>query len=101
MRVTITARHCEVSDELPQRAREVLGRLEKVAARAHTGRVTFVEEHGEPSVELQVHTVRGQVYVARASGTDHRTALDRAADRMRRQLGRAPARRRTRQRAAR
>lgn len=101
MRITITARHCQVSDDLHERARAVVQRLAKVAARTHAARVTFVEEHGETAVELQVNTVRGRVHVARASGPDHRTALDRAADRMRRQVGRAPARRRTLQRTPR
>jgi ribosome-associated translation inhibitor RaiA len=52
-------------------------------------------------VELQVQAARGKVHVARGLGTDHRTALDRAADRLRRQVGRSPARDRTLQRQGR
>ncbi|MBI1967480.1 MAG: HPF/RaiA family ribosome-associated protein [Gemmatimonadetes bacterium] len=99
MRVTITARHCEVSDELRARARELMQRLGKVAGRPHDGQVTFEEDHGEASVELRLHTARGVVHVGSALGPDHRTALDRAAARVRRQLDKsAPSRRRTVQR---
>jgi ribosomal subunit interface protein len=90
MRVTITARHCEVSAELRARASEQLDRLERVARRAHQARVLFLMDAGQPVVELQLHTVRGKVNVARAPGADHRTALDRATARLRRQLGREP-----------
>lgn len=101
MHVTITARHCEVTDELRERARMLVDRLEKVAQRGHRARVTFLAEHGELAVELQLHTVRGRVHIARATGADLRSALDRVAERMRRQVGRSPARRRTLQRSSR
>lgn len=96
MRITITARHCEVSDELRARARALMERLGKVAGRPHDGQVTFEEDHGEPAVELRLHTARGVVHVGSAAGSDHRTALDRAAARVRRQLDKktAPTRRR-------
>ena len=63
MRVTITARHCEVSDELRQRTEEQLARLERVARRAHEARVLFLVDAGQPTVELQLHTVRGKGYM--------------------------------------
>ena len=100
MRVTITARHCEISAELRARARELMERLGKVAGRPHDGSVTFAEDHGAASAELRLHTARGVVHVAGAVGADHRSALDRAMARLRRQLDKkpAPARRRTVQR---
>jgi ribosome-associated translation inhibitor RaiA len=101
VRVTITARHCEVSDALRARARDIVSRLDKVGARLHAARVTFGEDHGESLVELEVRATRGKVHVARGLATDHRTALDRAAERMRRQVGRLPARVRTLQRQGR
>lgn len=101
MRVTITARHCEVSDELRARARDLVSRLEKVSSRLHAARVTFGEDHGESMVELRVQAARGKVHVARGLGADHRSALDRAADRVRRQVGRIPARDRSLQRQGR
>ncbi len=101
MRITITARHCDVSDHLRERARDLVARLEKVAPRLDVARVTFSEDHGAAEVELQMRGVRGQAHVARGSGADHRSALDRAVERMRRQVRRAPARRRALQRQAR
>ena len=86
MRITITARHREIPDELRARARAQLERLGKVAARPHDGRVVFADDHGEAAVEIRLHTARGKVYVGRALADDHRTALDRAAQRVRRQL---------------
>jgi ribosome-associated translation inhibitor RaiA len=86
MRMTITARHCEIPAELRARARDLLARLGKVAARPHDGRVIFADDHGEAAVEVRLHTARGRVYVGKALGSDYRTALDRAVARVRRQL---------------
>jgi ribosomal subunit interface protein len=93
MRITITARHADISPDLRQRARDVLTRLAKVATRPHDGRAIFGDDHGVATVELRLHTVRGVVLIARAEGDDHRSALDRAAARVRRQLDKAPAKR--------
>lgn len=96
MRITITARHCEIAADLRARARDLMDRLGKVAGRPHDGRVTFEADHGEALAEVRLHTARGVVYVGSAGGPDHRTALDRAASRVRRQLERrTPPRRRT------
>lgn len=86
MRITITARHCEIPDELRARARTLLERLGKIAARPHDAQVIFAEDHGEAAVEVRLHTARGKVHVGKAQADDHRTALDRAAQRVRRQL---------------
>jgi len=86
MRITITARHCAIPDELRARARTLVERLAKVAARPHDARVIFADDHGAAAVELRLHTARSKVYVAKAQADDHRSALDRAAQRVRRQL---------------
>ena len=86
MRITITARHVEIPDELRARARTLLDRLGKVAARPHDAQVVFADDHGEAAVEVRLHTARGKVYVGKALADDHRTALDRATQRVRRQL---------------
>jgi len=39
-------------------------------------------------VEIRLHVPRGEVLVARGDGPDHRTALDRAEERLKRQLER-------------
>ena len=49
------------------------------------------------SAELRLHASRGELLVARGEGDDHRTALDRAEERLRRQLDKvAPRSRRSR-----
>lgn len=92
MHITVTARHCDVTPDLRLRARALVERLAKVAARPHDGQVIFSENHGVAAAELRLHTAR-IVLVGRAEGVDHRTALDRAAARVRRQLDKSPAKR--------
>ena len=93
MRITVTARHCEVSDDLRVRGRTLVERLARVASRPHDGQVVFGDDHGVATVELRLHTARGLVLVGWAEGTDNRSALDRAAARVRRQLDKSPAKR--------
>ncbi len=100
MHVTITARHCEIPEELRLRARTLLERLCKVAVRPHDGQVTFTADHGSPRVEVRLHAARGVVHVGRAEGPDHRSALDRAVARVRRQLDKALPRKTRRRRRA-
>ena len=93
MRLTITARHCDIPEDLRARARARLERLDRLAPRSHHLQLIFGAEHGRPTVELRLHTNRKQVHVATADGADHRSALDRAVAKVRRQLDKAPVRR--------
>jgi ribosome-associated translation inhibitor RaiA len=68
-------------------------RLAKLATRAHDAQVLFGDDHGVAIVELRLHTVRGHLLVGRAEAVDHRTALDRAVARVRRQLDKSPTKR--------
>lgn len=86
MRVTMTKRHCEISDELKIRATTVLDKLAKVASRPQSAEVIFDEEHGAKMVEIVLALPRGQTKVAKAEADDFRTALDRAAGKVRNQL---------------
>jgi ribosomal subunit interface protein len=90
MRVTVTARHCDVSDELRALARARVERLRRFASRAHGAQVVFDDLHGVARAEVRLHTTRGLVCVGRGEGTEHRSALDRAVARVRRQLDKAP-----------
>ncbi|HZI21833.1 MAG TPA: HPF/RaiA family ribosome-associated protein [Gemmatimonadales bacterium] len=94
MRITITARHCVVPPELRARARTLLERLARVAARPHDAQVVFVADHGRPTVEVRLHAARRTLHVGTARGTDHGSALDQAVAKVRRQLEKSPARRR-------
>lgn len=86
MRVTMTKRHCEISDELKNRATTVVDKLAKVASRPQSAEVIFDEEHGAKVVEIVLSLPRGQTKVAKVEANDFRTALDRAADKVRSQL---------------
>ena len=86
MQLTITSRHNEVPEALRLRAETVLGRLARFAQRPTHAQVEFDMEHQRASAELRLHAARGVVHVASAEAKDHRTALDRAAAKLRRQL---------------
>jgi ribosome-associated translation inhibitor RaiA len=51
--------------------------------------VVFDTEGIRQMVELRLHVGAGDILVASAEGPDHRTALDRAEDKLRRQVERA------------
>jgi ribosomal subunit interface protein len=92
MQTTITARHCEISESLRERALTVVERLGGFARRPVESAVVFDADAGQQTAELRLHLSRGEILVARGEGADHRTALDRAEEKLRRQLERASAR---------
>lgn len=94
MQVTITSRHEAVPDDLRVRAEAVAIRLAKLAHRPTRASVEFDLEHQRHTAELRIHAARSAVYVASGEAADHRTALDRAAAKLRRQLDKKPAARR-------
>jgi|SRR5712671_2217246 len=86
MRITITARHTEIDDDLRAHTTELVGKVAKLARRPHHAQVTFSEDHGEAAVEIEVHVPRGRVHIAKAQAADQRSALDAAIARIKRQL---------------
>src|SRR5580765_7112438 len=86
MRITITARHTEIDDDLRAHTKELVEKVAKIAHRPQHAQVVLTEEHGEAGVEIEVHVPRGRVHIAKAQAADHRTALDAAIARMKRQL---------------
>lgn len=88
MRTTITARHCEIPEALRERAQTVLERLGNFARRPVEATVVFDADGLDRIAELRLHVARGEVLIARGEGEDHRTALDRAEEKLRRQLER-------------
>jgi putative sigma-54 modulation protein len=91
MQTTITARHCEISDTLRERALTVVERLGTLAGRPIEATVVFDVEGLRQTAELRLHVARGEVLVATGEAEDHRTALDRAEDKLRRQVEKASA----------
>jgi len=92
MRVTMTKRHCEISDELKARADKVVEKLVKVANRPQSAEVIFDEDHGAKMVEIVLVLPRGHTKVAKAESKDFRTSLDSAAAKIRNQLQKEPRR---------
>ena len=86
MQLTITSRHEEVPEALRTRAEVVVNRLARFAHRPTRAQVEFDLDHHRATAELRLHAARGTVHVASAEAGDHRTALDRAAAKLRRQL---------------
>jgi ribosomal subunit interface protein len=86
MRITITARHTEVDHDLRVHTRDLVEKVVKLVRRPHHAQVIFTEDHGEAGVEIEVHAPRGRVHVAKSQAADHRTALDAAIARVKRQL---------------
>jgi ribosomal subunit interface protein len=96
MQTTITARHCEIPDALRERARAVAERLGALAHRPIEATVVFDADGPLRTAELRLHVSRGEVLVAKGDGDDHRSALDRAEEKLRRQLEKVSQPRRSR-----
>ncbi len=92
MQVTITSRHEEVPAALRERAETVLARLAKLTHRPTRGQVEFDLQHQRATAVLRLHAAQNAVFVASADAPDHRTALDRAAAKIRRQVDKQPGR---------
>jgi ribosome-associated translation inhibitor RaiA len=96
MNTSITARHCDVSDDLRERADAVLSRLGALHARPTEGTVVFDVGPSVAIAELRLRGERGERFMARGEDHDHRSALDRAEQKLRRQIERGSSLRRTR-----
>ncbi|MFI5279299.1 MAG: HPF/RaiA family ribosome-associated protein [Gemmatimonadales bacterium] len=86
MQTTITARHEDIPEDLKARAMVVVARLAKRANRPTSAHVTFDRSKAEASAEIVLNAARNAVFVASAAASDHRTALDRVAAKLQRQL---------------
>lgn len=96
MQVTVTARHCEITDALQERAAQVAHRLGALAHRPIGCTVVFSMDGQSSTAELRMQDGRGETLVASGDGSDHRTALDRAEERLKRQLQAVGGRQRSR-----
>lgn len=101
MQTTISARHCELTDSLRERTEAVASHLERLSPHALEATIVF-ETEGQPPVcrvEIRLHARGRKVLIGIADGPDHRTALDRAEEKLRPQLEKAtrPRARRTTQ----
>ena len=94
--VTVAARHCDIQPDLRARAEVIARRLAHITPFAHEASVIFDAGPKNGLVELRLHLAGGRILVAGAEATEHRTALDLAEGRLRRQLERPAARARRR-----
>ena len=90
MKVLVTVRHCAIEDELRDRAVELIRRVAKLATRPRRAEIVFDRDHNSSIVEFQLYLPRGQTHVSSAEAPDFRTALDRAAGKLRNQLDKMP-----------
>jgi ribosome-associated translation inhibitor RaiA len=86
MPITITARHCELPDLLRERAHEIATRLELRVGRPSDVTVLFDIDAGVSTAELRLIAPGEEPVLAAGRGEDHRSALDQAEARLRRQL---------------
>lgn len=100
MKTTVTARHCEIPEEIRTRAEDVADKLARMAHRPQRMEIVFDNDHQRRIVELKMWLPRSQTLVASGDETDFRTALDRAAEKLRSQLEKNAARTPRRQPAA-
>lgn len=88
MDVAITTRHGTIPDSLRDQAERLMQGFQRLHTRATSAAVRFEGEGFEKSVEARLHLGGGPPLVAHASGPTFRAALDRAVDRLDRQLKR-------------
>jgi ribosomal subunit interface protein len=96
MDTTISARHCEISEALRDRTLAVTDRLAQLSPHALDATVVFDVTPTESTAEIRLHVRGGKFLVGAGSAADHRTALDRAEEKLRPQLEKITTRRRTR-----
>jgi ribosomal subunit interface protein len=88
MRTTVSARHCTITEDLRERAERIVSRLAGRTPFGQEATVVFDAESLAHTVEIRFRLSGGEVLVAAGEGTDHRSALDQAERRLRRQLSR-------------
>jgi len=88
----ITVRHCDIAPDLRDRVLSILQRIGRLAGRPTDATAVFSAAGGLAGVELRLDAAGGPLLVARANAGDHRTALDRAEERLRRQVARVSGR---------
>ncbi len=89
MKTLITARHCEVPEDVRERAEMLIEKTARKVSRPQRAEVIFDDDHDRKIVELQLVVPRGRVHICTAEAQDLRTALDRAIDKLNNQLDKA------------
>ena len=93
LRVQITARHCEVPEDVLERTESQVLALAKYSPRASAADVVYMEEKLTKVAEIIMHIDGGEPVVARGEGQEFRSALDELIERISRRLRRQRERR--------
>ena len=93
MRVIISARHTELTDNLRAEIDEQFQRLERFDPRISRAEVTLLEQKAHCEVEALLSIDRAERVHAHADGPDFRTAVGSVVDRLSTQLKRLHSRR--------
>jgi ribosomal subunit interface protein len=88
MHTTISVRHTEITADLRSRTDGVMARIGQLSPHALESTVVFDQSPTAHLVEIRLHMRGGLIVVGHGEGPDHRTALDRADEKVRRQLER-------------
>jgi ribosomal subunit interface protein len=88
MDVTISARHGTVSAGIRRHAVDRLRRLERFERRPARAQVFFDAQRGAKKVEAHLTVMGGGLFIAHAAAPSYRNALDRALERLTRQIQR-------------
>jgi ribosomal subunit interface protein len=86
VQITITARHCEIPDDVRQRAQESAEKLARIAHRPQGAEIVFDLENQRHLAEFRMWLPRGQMLIASGEAADFRSALDRAVEKLRSQI---------------
>ena len=100
MQISTTARHCDLDPEVRLFAQKRLARLERFARDILEAHLTVTAEGYRHSAEISLKLRRHEM-VIRQESTEARAAIDRAADRLEKQLRRLKERRVDRKREGR
>ncbi|MEX2529573.1 MAG: HPF/RaiA family ribosome-associated protein [Gemmatimonadota bacterium] len=88
MQVQITARHCEVSPPVRERARLLIEKLHRLEERISFAEVVFGQERHIRNVEVILRVLGEEPVVAHAEAGDHGGAVDQVGERLRKILRR-------------
>jgi ribosomal subunit interface protein len=94
MQIIISARHVSIADNLRQHVEEQFERLARFDGRISRLEVTLTEEKNRCVAEANLSVDREAPVHGRAEAADFRSAIDRLADKMSRQLKKRRSRRR-------
>lgn len=100
MDITINTRHCTVPESIRNQTQIRLQRVARFNPVVQSGTVNFGAEGSDRQVDIRLHMKGTAPLLGHGTGPTFRTALDRAVDRVERQLKSRNQRHRTRRQAA-